>query len=106
MENLNENTQQRNLRYLIGQYELMLDIMDLNPEWRVAYEERLGELKVQYKETLMETEFKIEIKEMPTKELLEAFLQSMMSDHVTVRFNYEEGVFVEDDDKGLQWTTK
>ena len=41
----------------------------------------------------METEPKIEIKQMPTKEQLEEFLRGMFSNHVTVRFNYEEGVF-------------
>ena len=51
MEKLNENTKQRNLRYLIGQYVLILDILDLHPEWRAAYEDRLEELKLQYEET-------------------------------------------------------
>ena len=93
-----ETTKQRNLRYSIGQYELILNVMDLHPEWREAYEDRLSELKLQYQETkggVMETEPKIEIKEMPTQEVLEGFLRGMMSNHVTVRFNYEEGVFVE-----------
>ncbi len=36
---------------------------------------------------------KIEIKQMPTQEVLEEYLRGMFSAHVTVRFNYEEGLF-------------
>lgn len=55
MEKLDEpeslTTKQRNLRYLIGQYVVLLDVMDLHPEWRSAYENRLEELNAQYSDT-------------------------------------------------------